>query len=64
MVDDGSGFTAGDKLNMNQLLADHHYGIAGMIERAALIGAQVRVDTAPGHGTRVDIAWESNGQVE
>ncbi len=64
VVDDGSGFTAGDKLNMNQLLADHHYGIAGMIERAALIGAQVRVDSAPGHGTRVDIAWESNGQVE
>ncbi len=63
VVDDGAGFEAGDRLNLNQLLAEHHYGIAGMIERAALIGAQVRVASRPGRGTRVDITWEADGRV-
>jgi two-component system sensor histidine kinase DegS len=64
VMDDGVGFDAGDKLNLNQLLADHHYGIAGMIERAALIGAQVKVASKSGQGTRVYISWEQDGQVE
>jgi len=56
--DDGIGFSNPDQLDFNQLLASKHYGIAGMFERAALIGAELRIDSAPGEGTKVSVVWE------
>ena len=32
-----------------------HFGILGMQERAAIIGAQLTVTSAPGHGTKVHV---------
>ncbi len=58
--DDGIGFSNPNQLDFNLLLADKHYGIAGMFERAALIGAELRFDSAPGRGTRVLINWAPN----
>ncbi len=58
--DDGVGFLAGEHLDLVQLLANKHFGLAGMHERAALIGAQMQIDSAPGKGTRVRVRWEIN----
>ena len=58
VADDGIGFSNPDQLDFNQLLASKHYGIAGMFERAALIGAELRIDSAPGEGTKVSVVWE------
>jgi signal transduction histidine kinase len=46
--DDGEGFDA-------QALDDSRFGLRGMRERADLIGAHLRVDSAPGKGTRVSV---------
>lgn len=55
--DDGIGFPHHVRRDFNQLLADKHFGLAGIQERAALIAAQVKIETAPNHGTRVSISW-------
>ena len=34
---------------------DHHYGLVGMQERAAMIGAQLEIASSPGEGARVEI---------
>jgi two-component system NarL family sensor kinase len=55
--DDGIGFPAGERMDMSGLLGQGRYGLAGMLERAALIGAEVRIQSAPGSGTRVRVVW-------
>ncbi|HYF66096.1 MAG TPA: ATP-binding protein, partial [Herpetosiphonaceae bacterium] len=45
--DDGHGF------DIRQAPPAGHYGIAGMRERAALLGGQFELDSAPGSGTRI-----------
>ena len=49
--DDGRGFEAGAK----SASADGGFGLAGIKQRAALIGADVEVDSSPGWGTRVRV---------
>lgn len=56
--DDGVGFLSGEYLDLSALLMNKHFGLAGMFERAALIGAQVKIDSAPGRGTRVSTTWK------
>jgi signal transduction histidine kinase len=51
VADDGTGFDLADRG-----AADGHFGIQGMRERAKRIGAEVRIDTAPGRGTTVTVA--------
>ena len=55
--DDGVGFAAGEHLDLAGLLANKHFGLAGMHERAALIGAKMAVESDPGQGTRVRVIW-------
>ena len=55
--DNGIGLTGMDPLDISQLLADKHYGIAGMFERAEIIGAELHMDTIPGRGTKVILVW-------
>ena len=57
--DDGVGFSAGEQLDLAGLLANQHYGLVGMYERAGLIGAQVKVSSTSGNGTQVHITWDS-----
>jgi len=57
--DDGVGFDADRQLNLTWLLANNHYGLAGMYERAAVIGAQLQIDSSPGEGARVNISWRA-----
>ncbi len=47
VADDGSGFPVGRAGRLDS------YGLLGMRERAASIGAALDVESSPGHGTRV-----------
>jgi two-component system sensor histidine kinase DegS len=58
IVDDGIGFDAKAKLNPNIRQDNDHFGLVGMFERSELIGAQTRIDSSPGKGTRVDTTWK------
>lgn len=55
--DDGAGFDLAGA-GLPDLLRAGHYGLAGMSERAALIGAQLAFDSAPGQGARVRLRWQ------
>ncbi|MEP6546132.1 MAG: histidine kinase [Gammaproteobacteria bacterium] len=46
--DDGVGFDT-------ELPRQGHYGIVGLHEQAQLIGAELRIDSAPGRGTRLSV---------
>jgi signal transduction histidine kinase len=49
VADDGVGFDPG-------AAPSGHYGLVGMQEQAALIGAELRLDSVPGQGTRVSVS--------
>ncbi len=53
IADDGQGFAADEHLSADRMLAG--YGLAGMRDRAAGIGAALDVTSAPGSGTRVTL---------
>jgi signal transduction histidine kinase len=55
--DDGIGFELGEAPDLAAFLSRRHFGLAGMHERAELIGARMVVDSKPGQGTRVLVAW-------
>jgi signal transduction histidine kinase len=55
VADDGQGFASDERLELDSLLAHKHYGLAGMIERANLIGARMEISSIPGMGTRVRV---------
>jgi signal transduction histidine kinase len=57
VIDDGIGFTLAGQ-DLSALLRDRHYGLVNMKERAALVGAQLSIDSNPGHGTQVSLYWE------
>jgi signal transduction histidine kinase len=50
--DNGVGFDASDR---DQLLREGHFGLAGMHERASLIGGSLEVGSIPGHGTTIEV---------
>lgn len=56
--DDGSGFDA-HGTSLPELLAAKHYGLAGMNERAAVIGAYLYIVSKPGEGTQIRLVWPS-----
>lgn len=58
--DNGTGIFNGEveEINLEQHITDNKYGIVGMIERAALIGAALTVKANPDGGTVIEIAWQ------
>jgi signal transduction histidine kinase len=50
IADDGTGIPASVWKTWDR---EHHYGLAGMRERAAMIGAGFRIDSTPNGGTEV-----------
>lgn len=52
--DDGRGFDAEKTLNKD--VSQPHWGLLGMIERAALIGGSCRITSQPGEGTCVEVS--------
>jgi signal transduction histidine kinase len=55
--DDGRGFDAQAQLDPEALLANGHYGMAGIVERASLIGAQLTIRSSAGAGTGIRVSW-------
>ncbi len=60
--DDGKGFDADSKLELDNLLANHHFGLSGMIERAFLIDAKIKIHSGPNTGTRVHLTWSNDAE--
>jgi len=58
--DDGKGFDADSKLDLDNLLTNHHFGLSGMVERAFLIGAKIKIHSGPGTGTRIHLTWSND----
>ena len=58
--DDGVGF---DPIAAGRLLSEGHFGLAGMRERVEMVGGHLSIDSAPGHGTTVDVEM-ANHSVE
>ena len=57
--DDGRGFRPAEVGRDRN--GDPSYGLVGMRERAELIGAHLRVTSAPGNGTRVQVELAADG---
>jgi len=57
IVDDGVGFEFPDQ--PDSLTQDGHFGLIGMLERAAQLGGSLQVDTAPGQGARIRVRLPS-----
>ena len=57
--DNGIGFDLGTKAELDALLTKNHYGLAGMIERASLIGAEIKIQSSLNPGTKIHILWKS-----
>lgn len=57
VTDDGQGFAQGDP-------APHRFGLGIMRERAEAIGAELRIDSGAGRGTRITLEWPRHRQAE
>ncbi len=55
--DNGNGFELVEKSNLAKLQSDGHFGLAGMYERASILGADLHIESSAGHGARVEINW-------
>jgi signal transduction histidine kinase len=55
--DNGVGFEMGDHLDLEELLARKHFGLAGIVERCELIGAEMRILSSPQNGVHLHITW-------
>jgi signal transduction histidine kinase len=60
--DNGVGFEAGGRNDAARLVLNKHFGLAGMYERAQIIGAQLHIQSQPKQGARVQISWHLNKQ--
>jgi signal transduction histidine kinase len=55
--DNGKGFAFTGRMDLAELLAGKHYGLAGMHERAGSIGAEMNIHSRLGSGTTVEVIW-------
>lgn len=58
--DNGVGFRTDNLLSLNDLLTMKHFGLAGMYERANLIGATMKISSTTNRGTQIQIIWSEN----
>lgn len=59
VIDDGIGFDVETTLDFSDLIANQHFGLAGMHERADLINATLTIQSNSEHGTRISIYWKN-----
>ena len=52
--DDGQGF------DVHQTPTAGHYGLAGMRERAQLVGAELEINSRPNQGTRIQLTCKGS----
>jgi signal transduction histidine kinase len=61
--DDGVGFKDGVSLRLDEMIANKHYGLAGMHERAELIEAIIRIDSQIDKGTHIQVFWHAKDTI-
>ncbi len=59
VTDDGIGFNTTVSLKLDDMLANKHFGLVGMHERAELIGAEINIDSKPQQGAGIQVVWKS-----
>lgn len=57
VADDGIGFPTEINLPLDDMVANRHFGMAGMLERADLIGAKIKINSRPREGTQIQVSW-------
>lgn len=62
IVDDGQGFLPPDDLLRLRLAG--HRGLTNMEERARLIGGHLKIHSAPGEGTTIEVLFPADGRGE
>jgi signal transduction histidine kinase len=63
IADDGLGLDPDASLKLNDLLTHKHFGLAGMHERASVIGAELHIVSKPNQGTRIHVTWQSKESI-
>lgn len=58
--DDGVGLPLATRGDLGALIRQRHFGLAGMRERAHLVGAELEVESAPRQGTRITVRWRAS----
>lgn len=56
--DNGNGFVVPE--DINSLPVDGHFGLVGLRERVNLIGGSLMIQSTPGKGTQLQVAWSAN----
>ncbi len=54
--DDGIGFEMEEPIHLGAILAKRHFGLVGMVERAHIIGAKLKIEPKP--HTKIHILWD------
>jgi signal transduction histidine kinase len=44
-------------LSLNELIRQKHFGLAGMLERAITINAELNITSEPDKGTQIRVRW-------
>jgi signal transduction histidine kinase len=57
--DDGTGFDMGHQLELDTLLANNHFGLAGIVERVHLIDGEINIRSTRQTGTMIQITWNN-----
>jgi PAS domain S-box-containing protein len=55
--DDGSGFNWNRAAFIDDSIGQNRFGLAGMLERSLIVGADVDISSEEGAGTQVEITW-------
>lgn len=61
--DDGTGFHLDEQLRLETLLVNNHFGLAGMVERARLIGAEIKIHAGLNTGAKVHVTWVEPNEI-
>jgi signal transduction histidine kinase len=61
--DDGIGFQMETDHKLTEMLANKHFGLVGMLERANLIGADIDIVSSAGKGTSIRVQWKQKESV-
>lgn len=62
LADNGKGFEMDSNFELGSLLSNNHFGLAGMVERAHLIDAQINIQSRINSGTSIQINWKDTPQ--
>ena len=50
--------------DLRWLILNKHYGLAGIFERAELIGANISLESKPGTGVKVRLSWDQSSTLD